>query len=235
MVGYRLDRLCQGDQLDLPRLLVGSEGTLALVTAARLRVESLPGGRSLVLAAFDRLDAALEAGPQITATGPTACVLLDRRLLSLVKGNADLSEAAALIPASAEAVVFVEYETPTPAEAELAAQSLAQTLSPTALTFAAWQPHALDRLDRLRGGIIPGLVGQRGAAQPLPFAEDVAVPAEALRECVRRLQDIFHEHEVTATLLMDLLTGQVQTRPILNLRRLKTAPACPTSARRFTN
>lgn len=226
MLGYRLDALGRAGQLDLPRLLVGSEGTLALFTSIGLRIESMPGGRSLVLAAFERLDAALEAGPDIAASGPTACVLLDRRLLSLVKGNADLSEAAALIPARAEALVFVEYETVAPAQAELVAQRLAQSLAP-ALTFAAWQPDALERLERLRGGIVPSLAGQRGAAQPLPFVEDVAVPGEAVRECVRRLQDIFHEHEVTAPLLVDLITGQVQTRPILNLREAEDCSRLP--------
>ena len=99
-------------ELDLARLLVGSEGTLALFTEATLRTVPLPGGRAVVLLAFARLDAALRASQLALPTGPAACELIDRRLLILVRGGD--AEAAALVPHNAEAVLLIEYESDTP-------------------------------------------------------------------------------------------------------------------------
>ena len=56
---YLLHDVLRDDALNLARLLVGSEGTLAIFTEATLRTVPLPGGRSLVLLCFDSIDAAL--------------------------------------------------------------------------------------------------------------------------------------------------------------------------------
>ena len=223
-LGYRLDRLVRTDQLDLTQILIGSEGTLCWFSEATLKTQDLPPGRSLVLLAFDRLDLAFMAGQEIAATCPSACSLLDRRLVSLVKGNADLGEATSIIPAQAEALVLVEYESDLPIQAEIAAGQLAQQFSQAVL---AWQTDAKPRLEALRAGVVPSLFGSRGASQPLPFVEDVAVPPSVLGECQRRLHEIFHEHEITAPLLVDLMGGQVQARPILNLRSAEDRARLP--------
>src|SRR5207237_9603151 len=102
--------------IDLPRLLVGSEGTLALFTEATLRTVPLPGGRSLVLLGFDSLEAAIRAAQQAVPTGPAACELIDRRLLSLARSRK--TDVKDLLPPEAEAVLLVEYQ----AEAEPAAR-----------------------------------------------------------------------------------------------------------------
>ena len=48
-------------QLDLAKLLVGSEGTLALITEATVTVDPLPAHRGCVLLLFDSLDKAAHA------------------------------------------------------------------------------------------------------------------------------------------------------------------------------
>src|SRR4029077_3925264 len=102
--GYLLHDVLSDGELDLARLLVGSEGTLALFTEATLRTIPLPGGRALVLLAFPRLDTALKASQLALPTGPAACELIDRRLLILVRGGD--AEAASLVPLAAEAVLL---------------------------------------------------------------------------------------------------------------------------------
>src|SRR5262249_54902552 len=59
--GYLLHDVLADGRLDLAKLLVGSEGTLALFVEATLRTVPLPGGRGVVLFAFASLDAALRA------------------------------------------------------------------------------------------------------------------------------------------------------------------------------
>ncbi len=220
--GYRLAGVLQDETIDLPRLLVGSEGTLALFTEATLRTVALPGGQSVALLGFARLDDALRAAQIAHATGPAACELLDRRLLSLVRSS-DVSGTAALIPGAIEVVLLVEYEADSPADAAGAAESLVEQmragerLALHALT--ASEPETRDRLWQLREVALPSLYGLKGGAQPLPLVEDVGVPVEALPEYVRRVQDILQQHQTTASFLIHAGTGQVHTRPFLDLRQ----------------
>src|SRR5262249_28591700 len=71
----------------------------------------------------------------------------------------------------------------------------------------------------LREVALPSLYGLKGGAQPVPFIEDVGVPAEALPEYLGRLQEILKEMEVTASFLVHAGAGQVHARPFLDLQR----------------
>jgi len=208
--------------LDLPRLLVGSEGTLALFTEATLRTLPLPGGQALALLGFTSLDHALRAAQLAQATGPAACELLDRRLLSLARGG-DASRAATLIPAAVEAVLLVEYEADSPAEAARSAQELVEQMRwgerLAVHAVAATDPAEHDALWRLREVALPSLYGLKGGSQPVPLVEDVGVPLDALPEYLRRVQDILQQHQTTASFLIHAGAGQVHTRPFLDLRQ----------------
>src|SRR5262249_22394787 len=124
-VGYAVGDVRFGGELDLAKLLVGSEGTLALFTEATLRTIPLPAGRSVVLLGFARLDAALRGARIALASQPTACELLDRRLLRLARGEPGLCE---LVPEGAEAVLLVEFEAQTEEAALALADDLAERL-----------------------------------------------------------------------------------------------------------
>src|SRR2546425_2127202 len=72
----------------LAQLLVGSEGTLAVVTEATLRLVPAPAARVAATATFDSVEAAGEAVAAIVAAGlvPSALELLDAECLELVAG-----------------------------------------------------------------------------------------------------------------------------------------------------
>ncbi|HYT92092.1 MAG TPA: FAD-linked oxidase C-terminal domain-containing protein, partial [Gemmataceae bacterium] len=220
--GYLLHDVLVDGVVDLPKLLAGSEGTLALVSEATLRTIPLPGGRSLVLLGFASLDAALRAAQRTLPTGPAACELIDRRLLSLARGS-DAGGVASLIPPAAEAVLLVEYETDTYREARDAALQLAERLYRTerlALhAVPAFEAADIDRFWHLREVALPSLYGLRGGAQPVAFIEDVGVPTDELAGYLHRVQEVLKEHETTASFMVHAGTGQVHTRPFLDLRR----------------
>ncbi|MBI1914679.1 MAG: FAD-binding protein [Planctomycetes bacterium] len=160
----------------------------------------------------------LQAAQRTIETRPVACDLLDRRLLALLRGAAPVPLAA-----SAEAVLFVEYEADTPAEASDAARALAdrlQRLDRLALRASvAAEPEEVEQLCRVRDAALPGLYALRGGARAVPFIEDVAVPLEALPAYLDGVQRILQQHEATASFLVHTAAGQVDVRPFLDLRR----------------
>jgi FAD/FMN-containing dehydrogenase/Fe-S oxidoreductase len=222
---YLLHDVLDGEHLDLARILVGSEGTLALFTEAALRTIPLPGGRAVVLLGFDTLDAALRASQLALPGRPAACELIDRRLLRLARGADSMT--AELIPAAAEAVLLVEYEADTAAEARTRARDLADRLYRldriALLARVAIEPAEIERFWQVREAALPSLYALRGATQPLPFVEDVGVPAELLPVYLHRIQEVLQRHETTASYLVHAATGQIHMRPFLDLQRPEDA------------
>ena len=217
-LGYALDGLLGEGALDLPRLLVGSEGTLALFTEATLRTMPLPQGRCVMLINVASLERAIHVVQRILPAGPSACDLLDRRLLRLARGGEN-GAGQHILPA-AEAVLLVEFETDDPDGARQLADRIAQEIAYDASvlhTFVATRPHEQDPLWQIREVALPSLYGLKGGAQPVAYIEDVAVPVDALHEFVRRTQDVLQEHETTASFLVHAAAGQVHTRPFLDL------------------
>jgi FAD/FMN-containing dehydrogenase/Fe-S oxidoreductase len=219
--GYLLQDVLQGDTLDLPRLLVGSEGTLALFTEITLRTIPLPGGRALVLLGFASLDAALRAVGLALLSRPAACELIDRRLLRLARGS-EAGGVAALIPPAAEAVLLIEYEADSAKEAQQSAQDLVNLLyrgERLALhAETAQEPDDIERLWRLREVALPTLYGLSGPT-PVSSVEDVGVPPEELATYLHRVQELLHEQELTASFLIHAGSGQVHMRPFLDLAK----------------
>jgi len=221
--GYLLHDVLTNDHIDLARLLVGSEGTLALFTEATLRTVPVPVGRSVVLLGFLTVEAALRAAQRALPSGLAACDLLERRVLTLARSND--AELAALVPAAVEAVLLIEYESDTTRGAAVAAADLLELLLRSerlaVMGTVADEDIAIERLWRLRELSLPSLYGLRGGTQPIAFVEDVGVPAEELAVFLHRTQEVLQRHETTASFLIHAGTGQVHTRPFLDLRRAK--------------
>jgi FAD/FMN-containing dehydrogenase/Fe-S oxidoreductase len=218
--GYLLQDVLHEDTLDLHRLLIGSEGTLAIHTELTLRTIPLPADRSVVLLGFERMESALRAVPRILPTHPSACDLLDQRLVTLARGRP--TGVGAFIPAGVEALLLVEYESEDPrgarrAAADLASRHRAERLAP--FFQSAVDRAEVDRFWEIREMALPSLFGLQGGRQPVSSVEDLGVPPEELPAFVHRLQELLQRHQTTASFLIHAGTGQVHTRPFLDLRQ----------------
>ncbi len=215
--GYMLRGVRQDKVLDLPRLLVGSEGTLALFTEATLYTMPLPRHRAAALLMFGTLDQAIHAMQLLLPLEPSACDLLDRRLLSLGRG-ADIRYRDMILP-EAEGGLIVEF--PGSSEREVR-QRLADSRRlldahdvSYRMTLEADTYEDLELIWSLPGQVVSLLATLKGASRPLPFVEDIAVPPGRLTEFMLLAQKTFQKHEVTATLYAHAASGQLHFRPIL--------------------
>jgi FAD/FMN-containing dehydrogenase/Fe-S oxidoreductase len=222
--GYALQDVLGPRHLHLARLMVGSEGTLGLLTEATLRTVPRPQGRAIALLAFARMDPALRAARLALSTAPTACEILDRRLLRLARGEAALAE---LVPDGAEAVLLAEFESTNPTHASAQTERLIDWLHRgerlAIWSYLASHPADCDRVWRLRTSGRSSLATLRGVAQPVAIVEDVAVPPEELGDFLPRVQDVLRRLEISAAFLLSAGTGQVQMSPFLDLSNPRDA------------
>ncbi|HEU5025145.1 MAG TPA: FAD-binding and (Fe-S)-binding domain-containing protein [Spirillospora sp.] len=83
--GYSLEHLLPEKGFDVARALVGSEGTLAVTLAARLRMVREPARQLLVVLGYGSMAEAADAVPAILPHGPVACEGLDSRITNVVR------------------------------------------------------------------------------------------------------------------------------------------------------
>lgn len=217
--GYRLDGVVANGLIDVPRMLVGSEGTLAFFTEATLRTKPLLDGRAVVLLCCGSLEAALRAVQLAEPLRFSACDLLDRRLLSLTRSASH--DAESLVPNDAEALLLIEFEADTPAEAHLLARTLVELVHTrerlTLRVQMAHDPAGAAELWRMRESALPGLYGLGRGARPVAYVEDIGVPPNLLGQFLTRVQDLLQSRELTASFLVHAAAGQAHIRPFLDL------------------
>jgi Fe-S oxidoreductase len=209
--GYQHHGVLTSGGADLAKLLVGSEGTLAVVAEATLRTVPLAGGTALARVGFPTLDAAVRAGLALRQCGPVACDLLDRRLVSITRSAGLPAVGAALVAA---------FEGGTEREAAErawgAVESLRREHALRVLIEPSCDPRRVARVRAVRDAAVSGLYSGVGP-RPVACVEDVGVPADALPEFLTRAQDTLKRFEVSGTFLVHALTGQVHARPLLDL------------------
>ncbi|MCB2187010.1 MAG: FAD-binding protein [Deltaproteobacteria bacterium] len=176
---------------DLTRLLVGSEGTLAVMVEFTLRLLPLPEARATLSGLFPTLAGAAEAVRLVLASGirPVALEFMDRQSIQAVEAYAQLG-----LPPAAAALVLVEVDGPGEV-VDRQARELAGLLREAGgdPVEVAATPAEAERLWRARRAVGPSLF-QLG---PDKLNEDVAVPLGRLAEMVDRLQGIARARGVT--------------------------------------
>ncbi len=221
--GYSLhDALTPAGLVNLPRLLVGSEGTLALFAAATLRTIPLAGGAARALLGFTTLDAALQAGlALLPAAGVLSCELLDQRRLAFGKA-AHLKGGVVVPPAMIGAVLAVAAEAETPAAAfdalNVAVERLRRDHRFVALVEATAVPRELERVCDFADASRRGIETVRSGPRPVGGCDDVAVPVEELAAFLKGLQTVTRRFDLAVPLRVNVLAGQVEARPILDGR-----------------
>jgi FAD/FMN-containing dehydrogenase/Fe-S oxidoreductase len=217
--GYNLTDVVSDGHLDLAKLVVGSRGTLALVTEAVLATQPAPRNRGVVLLLFDGMEKACRAVAEILPEQPTACDLMDRRHLTLARESEVRFDV--LLPRGTEALLLVEQEGTEPFEVRERLHRLVDHVwHAQGLAFGARQ--AFDDAERelfwhLARHVQPALYRRSGAARPVPVLEDVAVPPESLPEFLIRMQNVLKRHQVTASVFCHAGHGLLHVQPFLSL------------------
>ena len=213
----------QIDQFNFSQLLAGSEGTLATVTSATLKLVPKPQMTALAVVHFDRLIDACAAIPDILETSPSASELLDKHLIDLARAQPEWAKRLHFVDGDPEAVLLTEFYGTD--ERELAAKldGLERHLS-----TRGWQSTVVKVLNParqkdvwdVRKAGLNILMGRRGDYKPVPGIEDVAVPQEKLAEYLQKVLDFCGQQEDVPGIAVyaHASAGCLHVRPLLNLK-----------------
>lgn len=212
--GYALrEYLASGDLLDL---LIGSEGTLGLITAATVRLAPIPGARGVALLEFTDLTAAGSAVQALLELQPATCEMLDRTFLELIREAG--ADPGYPIRGGLEAILLVEMEGESLAdvEAQLEGVRIAMTGVADRVALAA-DPAMQSRYWEVRHAASPLIAQRTDGRVSMQFIEDSVVPVDRLPDYVIALRRILAAHRVPAVIFGHAGDANLHVNPLVDV------------------
>jgi FAD/FMN-containing dehydrogenase/Fe-S oxidoreductase len=214
--GYAVENLLPEHGFDVTRLVVGSEGTLAVVTEATVRLVREPRHRLLIVLGYQDFGSAGDAVPTVLASGPTACEGIDARIVEVIRAR----RGSATVPAlpRGQAWLFVEISDDDRRSARQRADLLVTQAGAVDALVVQDRAHA-DALWRIREDGA-GLAGRAPSGLPAHAGwEDAAVPPERIGAYLRDFDALVLDHGLTAMPYGHLGDGCVHVRLDFPLER----------------
>jgi FAD/FMN-containing dehydrogenase/Fe-S oxidoreductase len=219
--GYRLDRLAGGPPLDLAKFVVGSEGTLVVVTEATVGLVPLPAAKAIGVGHFTTVAEAIAATEDALTVEPGAVELIDRRILDLSRQKIEFAALGSILEGEPDALLFVTVNGDSPAEAAAGVERLAELWQRhghgyhTLRATTAAQQGALLKVRAAGLGLL--MADSSGMRRPVAFIEDTAVDPARLPEYVRRLASVLERHGLVAGFYGHASVGCLHIRPFMDL------------------
>jgi len=180
---------------DLPLLLCGSEGTLAIITQVTLRVISLPEARQTILAVFDEVVNAGKAVSHVLAQGllPAKIEIMDNWIIQRIEENTPLG-----LPLDAEAILLFETDGIASAVEQETHRiiELCKQVGAVKVKLAANAKEAENFWTARRAGF-SAVFG----SSPTVLAEDVTVPKDQIPSFIQKVKEIGRTYNLTIPII----------------------------------
>lgn len=176
---------------DLTRLLIGSEGTLAIITQATLKLTPLPEAKRTLQVIYQDIESAAQAVASIMAQPVTPCALefIDGQAINMIRDYSEVN-----FPANAGALLMIEVDGQS-YTLDQSVDAIKQAASNDGLlSFQAAQTDAeVTALWATRKALSPAL---RKIA-PKKINEDVVVPVSNIPVLIRGLEALSEKYNIT--------------------------------------
>jgi len=215
--GYNLFGLVDGlDQgiVDLPKLFVGSEGTLGVISEATLKLVEKPTATATALIHFRHLEDIGQAVFDLLTLTPMALEVMDANTLNLI------GRAAHGVPADAAATLLAEFDGTLGLSIAAILEQVKAICRKYRLcqdpTIAVEKEHQ-EQLWKARNALYPTLYRYDAKKKPINYVDDVVVPADRIAELVQYLSTFFKHQDVNVAIFGHIGNGNAHIVPLLDV------------------
>jgi len=197
------------------RLIVGSEGTLGIITEATLRIAPLPEKRAVALASFNDVVKAGEGVASIIANGllPSALEIMDKVCIQAVKKamGIDLPDAEALLLIEVDGKEKVVRE-----KIEKIAKVLERKADKIEFTD---DEERMAELWKGRKGVLPSLSRYGEDMISVSLADDMSVPISKIPIAIKEFQKIAKKYGIIVGTYGHAGDGNLHTKVLINPKK----------------
>ena len=231
LTGYDLRHVFSDDMqtFDLTRILTGSEGTLAVITEAKLNITPIPEVRRLVNVKYDAFDSALRNAPFMVEAQALSVETVDSKVLNLAREDIVWHSVSELITDVPDKTLLglniVEFCGNDEALIDGQVASLCERLDSLMANNEAGvigyqvcrELSGIERIYAMRKKAVGLLGNSKGAAKPIPFVEDTCVPPEHLADYITEFRALLDSHHLEYGMFGHVDAGVLHVRPALDM------------------
>lgn len=230
LTGYDLKHVWNDEltQCDMSRILTGSEGTLAVITEAKLELTPLPKCRMMLNIKYDSFEAALRHAPDLVKAKATVVETIDSKVLNLAKQDIIWHSVSQLIKAVPDhdidglnMVEFAGDEQEVKQKVAVLEQQLTSQIEQNKAGLLGYQVvvdrESINTIYAMRKKAVGLLGATKGKRKPLAFAEDTAVPPEKLADFIMEFRALLDGHHLQYGMFGHVDAGVLHVRPALDM------------------
>jgi FAD/FMN-containing dehydrogenase/Fe-S oxidoreductase len=198
--------------LNLAPLLAGSEGTLAVIRCAKVNLVPMPKHTILAVLPYQNISEACDDVPRLLTHHPSAIELIPQMILRAARSIPAYARQMGWVTGDPAALLVVEFSSAQPEALRDMAQKVGDIL-----TIAESNEDKARVWNIRKVGL--GLIDSRpGAARPIAFIEDCAIPVDHLGEFVREVEKLMHAYGTYGGIYAHASGGCLHIRPVLDVR-----------------
>jgi FAD/FMN-containing dehydrogenase/Fe-S oxidoreductase len=228
LTGYDLENTLNQDmsELDVSRVITGSEGSLVFVAEAKVNITPIATFKALVNVKYNSFESALRHAPSMVAANATSVETVDSNVLNLAKQDIIWHSVEDLITEVEGKTVLglnmVEYNSNDQADIEQKIAALSANLDASEnLGVIGYQvtydKDDIQKIYAMRKKSV-GLLGKtKGDKKPIAFVEDTAVPPENLADFIMEFRALLDGHGLKYGMFGHVDAGVLHVRPALDM------------------
>ncbi len=222
--GYNLVDVKKKDgSFDLTPLIIGSQGTLAIVTEAIVETESFNPHTSLISAAFNSIDEAAKAATELRDLPgkPSAIEMVDENLLSFIDRTNPNQLKGVVEKPFAKIMLLVEFDdSNTRVQKRLVKKAKKIMENYGATIRIETEPEQQEQLWKIRHAAAAVSSYGEGGVKALPIIEDGIVPVDKLADLISGVYMIFEKYHLSVSVWGHAGDGHIHMQPFLDLGQL---------------
>lgn len=219
--GYNIKQCYDNGEFSFEHLVAGSEGTLGIVTAAKLNLLPIPKFKALMVVHYASFVEALRDAHFLIKFLPLAIEAVDEKVQKSAQTLPNWPQLAKLLNSENQNYIsnFIEFVADSKDELEAKIKEVQTALNARNSNYVTITDSAqINQLWSIRS-LAVGLVGKLpGVRKPVAFVEDAIVPPENLADFVEELQQELDEQKFTYAMYGHVDVGCIHVRPALNMQ-----------------
>jgi len=220
-MGYNVFDVKKNKDFNLSPLIIGSQGTLGIITEATMSVVPHNPLTELALISLDNLNDIIALIPKIMDLKPSMLDIVNRQAIELVLRINPNQLSGSLDRPKAAIHLFIEFDSSKESDREKGVKSLPKLLEGLeGSCFIAANNEDREKIWKIRHSVSTILTQSQGQSKAVPVAEDVSVPSERLAEFLHLAGQIYERSGLAPAAWGHAGDGVIRMQPMLDLGKV---------------